>query len=60
MPIFTRLGAIQVLRNALGGGGSVIFSEKKRYEGVRLNVIIVTREWMGGCQISGKEVLCNS
>ena len=38
-------GAIQVLRNADGGGG-VHFSEKKHYEGVRFNVISVTR----GCR----------
>ena len=39
------LGAIQVLRNA--GGGGVRFSGKKRYEGVMFNVISVTRGWMG-------------
>ena len=38
------LGAIQVLRNAYGG---VTFSGKKRYEGVRFNVISVTRGWVG-------------
>ena len=37
-------GAIQVLRNADGGG--VKFSGKKRYEGVRFNVICVTRGWV--------------
>ena len=36
------LGAIKVLRNADGGGG-VKFSRKKHYEGVRFNVISVTR-----------------
>ena len=40
------LGAIQVLRNAIGGGG-VSFPGKKRYEGVRFNVISVTRGWVG-------------
>ena len=39
-------GAIQVLRNADGVGG-VKFSGKKRYEGVRFNVISVTRGWVG-------------
>ena len=33
--------AIQVLRNAYGGGGCQIF-RKKRYEGIRFNV---TRGW---------------
>ena len=32
------LGAIQVLRNADGGGGCLIVWEKKRYEGVGPNV----------------------
>ena len=38
-----------MLRNADGGGG-VRFSGGKRYEyeGVRLNVISVTRGWVGG------------
>ena len=35
-----------MLRNAYGGGG-VNFSGEKRYEGVRLNVISVTRGWVG-------------
>ena len=34
-----------MLRNADGGGG-VKFSGKKRYEGVRFNVISVTRGWV--------------
>ena len=38
----TCIGAIQVLRNADGGGG-IKFSGKKRYEGVKFNVIIITR-----------------
>ena len=37
---------LQVLRNADGGGG-VRFYGKKRYEGVRFNVICVTRGWVG-------------
>ena len=40
-------GAIQVLRNADGGGGGVRFSGKKCYEGIMLNVISVTRGWVG-------------
>ena len=40
------LGAIQVLRNAVGVGG-VGFPGKKRYEGVLVNVISVTRGWVG-------------
>ena len=42
-----------MLRNADGGGG-VKFSAKKRYEGVRFNVISVTRGW--GVQFSGKNI----
>ena len=45
--------AIQVLRNAYGGGG-VTFSGKKRYEGVRYNVISATRGWVG-VQFCGKK-----
>ena len=47
------IGAIQVLRNPDGGGG-VTFSGKKRYEGVRYNVISVTRGWVG-VQFPGKK-----
>ena len=47
------LGAIQVLRNA-DGVGVVRFSGKKRYEGVRFNVICVTRGWVG-VQFSGEK-----
>ena len=46
-------GVIQVISNADGGGG-VNFSEEKRYEGVRFNVISVTRGWVG-VQIPGKK-----
>ena len=35
-----------MLRNADGGGG-VKFSGKKHYNGVRFNVISVTRGWVG-------------
>ena len=36
-----------MLRNAVRGGGGVSFPGKKRYEGVRFNVISVTRGWVG-------------
>ena len=43
-----------MLRNADGGGGLSIF-RKKHYEGVRFNVISVTRvEGVGGDPISRK------
>ena len=42
------IGAIQVSHNADGGGGMSNFPEKKRYKVVRLNIIRVTREWVGG------------
>ena len=42
-----------MLRNADGGGG-VKFSRKKRYEGVRINVICITRGWVG-VQFPGKK-----
>ena len=35
-----------MLRNADGGGG-IRFSGEKHYEGVRFNVISVTRGWVG-------------
>ena len=38
-------GAIQVLRNAVGGGCQI--SWKKRYGGVRFNIISITRGWVG-------------
>ena len=37
-----------------GGGEGINFSGKKRYGGVRLNVIIVTRGWVG-VQFPGKK-----
>ena len=39
-----------MLRNAMGGGwvGCVSFLGKKRYKGVRFNVISITRGWVGG------------
>ena len=36
-----------MIRNAVGGRGGVSFHRKKRYEDVRLNVISVTRRWVG-------------
>ena len=44
--VLCALGAIQVSRNAVGRGG-VSFPGKKRYEGVRFNVITVTRGLVG-------------
>ena len=49
------LEAIQVLHNADGGAG-VKFSRKKHYEGVRFNVIGITRGWVG-CNSQEKNVL---
>ena len=58
---FCYKGAIQVLRNAYrGGGGGVDFSGKKRYDGVRFNVISVTRGWVGAGPISRKQALRNT
>ena len=42
-----------MLRNADGGGG-VKFSGKRRYEGVRFNIISITRGCVG-VQFSGKK-----
>ena len=47
-----------MLRNADGGGG-VKFSRKKHYEGVRFNVICVTRGWVG-VQFPEKKALRNT
>ena len=47
-----------MLRNTVRSGGGVSFPGKKRYEGVRFNVISVCRyEGVGGCQISWKIAL---
>ena len=35
-----------MIRNAMGVGG-VSFPGKKRYEGVRFNIISITRGWVG-------------
>ena len=43
-----------MLRNADGWGGCQIFW-KKRYEGVRFNVIGVTRGWFRGLQFPGEK-----
>ena len=48
-----------MLRNAMVGGGcqwvgDVSFRGKKRYEGVRFNVISVTRGVGGGVKFPGK------
>ena len=54
------LGAIQVLHNTDGGGGGGVSNfPGKRYEGVRFNVISVTRGWVG-VQIPGKKALRNT
>ena len=41
------------------GVGGLKFSEEKRYEGVRFNVISVTRGWVG-VQFPGKKALHNT
>ena len=42
------IGTIQVLCNAVGGGGACQLSQKKIYEGVWFNVnISITRGWVG-------------
>ena len=51
---FVDIGAIKVLCNKVGGGG-VSFPENKHYEGVRFNVISVTKEWVG-VKFPGKSV----
>ena len=45
-----------MLCNAVRGMG-VEFPGKKHYEGVRFNVISVSRMWVGGCQIFRKNAL---
>ena len=47
--VVTVFGAIQVLRNAVGGGGVSASPEKSVTKTcVRFNIINVTRGWMGG------------
>ena len=53
------LEAIQVLRSTVGGGKVLDFSDKKRYEDVRFNVIIITRGWVG-VQFPEKKALHNT
>ena len=36
-----------MLRNAVGAGRLSDFLEKKHHEDVRINIISVTREWVG-------------
>ena len=60
MECSTVKGVIPVLHNADGGGRVCVkFSGKKRYEGVRFNVIGVTRGWVG-VQFPEKSVICNT
>ena len=44
-----------MLRNVMGGGGGQL-SQKKLYEGVRFNVISVTKGWVG-VKFPGKSVM---
>ena len=59
-PVHTLIGAIQVLCHRhvtqIGVGGGVRFSGKKRYEGVRFNVISIMRGWVGGSNFQIKNV----
>ena len=41
------MGPFKCYKNNAGGDGGVRFSGKKHYEGVRFNVISVTRGWVG-------------
>ena len=44
-----------MLRNAMGGGGGgVSFPGKKRYEGVRFNIISFMKGWVG-VKLPGKK-----
>ena len=52
------MGAIQVSCNTMGGGGCQL-SRKKHYDGVRFNVISVTRGWVG-VKFPGKKALRNT
>ena len=52
--IHVYFGAIQVLRNAVGGGWVAAFPDKNVYEGVRFNILSVIR--VGGGQISRERV----
>ena len=48
-------GAIQVLRNAVGGGGGVWFNV---VQGVWFNVICITRGWVGCGPNSQETFMC--
>ena len=50
----TDKGPFKCYVTQIGVGLSLKFSGKKRYEGVRFNVISVTREWVG-VQFPGKK-----
>ena len=52
------LEAIQMLRNAVGGGRVSDIPEKKRCEDVRFNVISVTKGWVGVKSL--EKALCNT
>ena len=57
-------GAINVLRNTVGGGGvggwvGVCFPGKKRYEGVRFNFNCITKGLLGVKSL-GKKALRNT
>ena len=48
IPRFIALGPFKCYVTQIDGGGGVNYSEKKkRYAGVRFNVISVTRGWVG-------------
>ena len=50
MPTSVISGAIQLLHGVMGsggGGGDIQISADQHYEGVRSNVIIIMRGWVG-------------
>ena len=49
-----------MLCNAVGDGRVSDFPEKKRYQGLRFNIISVKRGWVGECRISRKIALRNT
>ena len=57
-----QLGAIQVLRNAVGGGGvgGCQISLKKSVTKMYDSTLLALRGGVGGCQISRKKVLHNT
>ena len=56
VPTHLRKGPFKcyVVQMGMRGGGGSNFPEKKRYEGVRYNVISVTRRWVG-VKFTGKK-----